>query len=800
MISVLFALVTWAQASAVASADVGLVHVPFADLKLDRSALPPVEDSAPIPVEGPFRLVGVVDGVRAYEAALPVRLRSLYFSTQPEGMRLRRGNNSFTYNADVADRDKGNTWELSPGAVTVRIKADAPPPQAGEFVLTWPTAQQRERNLKPGSTTLNDWDFVVRSLQIEDVTRYGVYLPAPAEAAWDVLLPAQARLRTDVGIIPPEAADGVRSDGATVEVLVDGAVVEELRVAPDGFAPLQIDLSAFAGKKVRLGLRTKDGDPARDYVFFGNPTLFTPTEKPKRIVLLFLDTVRQDHVGVYGAERETTPTIDALGQTGTIFEDARSVAPWTLPSTRALLTGRQPEFWSQALDAAATLPERLAAAGWATGAIVGNIYLSSNFDMSDGWGEHACVVTPRGETQVDRALDFLERHPEQNTLLMLHFMDAHLPYKEPLSYRNLFVTKNPDYLPEVFTRGPLLAANKGNREKEMKRYLEERYDQNIRYIDDQVARVLDAVGEDAWVVVFADHGEEFFDHGDLEHGHALYDELLRVPLIWRVPGFSPQRVDAPVSLIDVTPTLLALLGMDHSGLMGRSLVTLMKEGKDPSFDGRARAFGRPLYGFDVWGSERNGVKYISRSGVEQLYDIKADPGETKNLRKTMDPSPARQTMSEGLDRPVQTVLRLVPASSASSATVQLTVPGGIAEVWTGDDATNRTSIEIEREGDEQVTLRFSGSRGRQREAFVLPKAPLSEVLSTITARASSSVAPITLNAVPQVGNGEVLGTVQTGGATVTITYAVVPLPAGNVTVAMDPELLAALQAMGYMED
>jgi len=105
----------------------------------------------------------------------------------------------------------------------------------------------------------------------------------------------------------------------------------------------------------------------------------------------------------------------------------------------------------------------------------------------------------------------------------------------------------------------LLAAAKGNREK-IKNYLVGRYDQNMRYVDDQLARLFGRVGDEATVVVFADHGEEFFDHGDLEHGHTLYDELLRIPFIVKSPGLAPRRVATPVSLLDLTPTVLDLLG------------------------------------------------------------------------------------------------------------------------------------------------------------------------------------------------------------------------------------------------
>ena len=113
----------------------------------------------------------------------------------------------------------------------------------------------------------------------------------------------------------------------------------------------------------------------------------TPTENPKTVLLLFLDTLRQDHLSLYGYDRPTTPRLDEWSKDASVFTNARSVAPWTLPSARTMMTGAHPERWSKA----PTVQSHFAEHGWATAFIAGNIYLSSTFEMADGWGTHRCV-------------------------------------------------------------------------------------------------------------------------------------------------------------------------------------------------------------------------------------------------------------------------------------------------------------------------------------------------------------------------------------------------------------------------
>ncbi len=774
-----------------------LAQVSLASLEPTSLELPPgdsVADITEIPVVGPFRLVGVQSGVRSYEAPSPIRTRALFFFAAPDNMRLRRDDTTFSYSDEPVDQDRAGTWFATADAITVRIRANAPAPRPGDFTVAYPRALQREKSLHLQASGLDKNTFVRQSFQVHDRTRAGLYLPAPATITWELELPENATFATEVGILPPEVDDGRGSDGATVELWVDGEKVASHGAKLDQFSVWKVNLSRWAGKKVKLELRSQSDDPTRDHVQLAQPVIYSPKADPRKVILVFVDTLRRDHLAVYGYNRDAAPQLTTRARDAVIFEDARTVAPWTLPSSRAVLSGRQPEAWFSAK----TLPERLSARGWATGAFVGNVYLSSNFDMTAGWGEHGCVNWPLAEVSSRRALDFLRRHRDQDSLVMVHYMDMHLPYKEPWSYQGLYAPPRPDYLPEGFLRPTLLGISGGKR-AELKQYLKDRYDQNLHYIDDQLAPILKEAGPNAIVVFFADHGEEFFDHGDLEHGHTLYDELLRVPLMIWAPGLTGRRVDAPASLLDVTPTVLELLGYPTDGLDGFSLAALARGEGDPRFDHRARGFGRPLYGEESWGAERGGEKYYSRRGKEWYYDLKTDPDEKQNLRAERDPVPMRAAMTEGLGRQVVLAWRVTPNKKGGTTTVDLSVPAGIVTAWVGDDPLLKSEATVEQKDATTVRMRFDGTKGQQREIYVLPKGdPLEATNGALLQMTVQGAAGQPLDPKPADGSGEPLAKLRVDGRDVELTWAVVPVPAEAGVAGMDPELQSALEAMGYM--
>jgi hypothetical protein len=157
------------------------------------------------------------------------------------------------------------------------------------------------------------------------------------------------------------------------------------------------------------------------------------------------------------------------------------------------------------------------------------------------------VVLASAQDQVDRALGWWKEQEGRDALLLVHLMDPHLPYDEPKRWRRLFPTQAaPEVLGERFFVEDVLAARMGDYPA-AQQYIRDRYDNSIRYADDQLARLFGALRDEDLLVYLSDHGEEFSEHGGFEPGHTLYDELLRIPLLLRAPGLSARRVDAPYS-------------------------------------------------------------------------------------------------------------------------------------------------------------------------------------------------------------------------------------------------------------
>jgi arylsulfatase A-like enzyme len=762
----------------------------------------------PVEVRGPWRLTGVVDGVRAYESPNPVRPRALFYERAPEGSSLTKGGTELAYDADPRERDHAGSWELDMHGVTVRLRPAARSPWRDRVLLRYPDARDRDDRLRPGDnpppSIASAWRFASRSLQLDEVSRAGVYLPAPAHVTWDVELPAGARFGADLGLLPPEVDRGQPSDGADITLRVDGTNVATWRAKPGEFQPVSVPLGASG--RHRLDLAVEDRDPTSDFVHVGSPTIYVPSATPRRVVLAFVDTLRRDHLGIYGYPRAVTPRLDAWAQDAAVFEDARTVAPWTLPSARAVVSGREPEAW----DLATTLPRVLGARGWATGAFTGNVYLSSNFQMDADWNEHRCVNWPGAAHQVARARRFLSEHGDQDALLLLHLMDPHLPYREPAKYRGLYAGKRPPMLGALFNRNMLLRAAQRGQDL-VRTYLVDRYDQNVRYVDDELGALLAELGRDAVVAFFSDHGEEFFDHGGVEHGHALHEELIRVPLVIAAPGVAGRRVDAPVSLIDVAPTVLDLAGIDPAALSpegtteaaravrGVSLARLARGEPGAELEGRPRGFGRVLYGYEQWGSTRGKSKWTTTAGVERLYDLGADPGERADLRgQGKDPTAGRAALADALAREVVPALRFTPTGhSAGGARVEIVVPTGIERWWIGDDPARATYAEAEQVDATRLRVFFDSLVSENREFFVVPSGDLAAAVGQVTMRFDGVPDESPLHFVPVDGAGSELGKARRPGWTLLATWALTPLPLGVSTPGTDREQAAALEALGY---
>ncbi|MBD3261911.1 MAG: sulfatase-like hydrolase/transferase, partial [Candidatus Altiarchaeales archaeon] len=255
------------------------------------------------------------------------------------------------------------------------------------------------------------------------------------------------------------------------------------------------------------------------------------------IVLISIETTRADHLGLYGYGRETTPVIDSLGSVSTVYENAYAQAPWTRTSIASLMTSRYPRHHGvldtskeSVLDESLiTLPEVFKANGYATGAVVTHSNLKSEFGFNQGFDyfNERMLDWPAGNVLLE-SLQWVNKTREP-FFLWIHLSDPHGHYTPPKPYEDLFSRHEEGLiLPQNTHKNAVLKRiEAGNLSKKDIERMIGLYDSEIRYTDDSLGAFLVTLkqlglGEDTIVVLTADHGEEFFDHGGFEHGHTLY--------------------------------------------------------------------------------------------------------------------------------------------------------------------------------------------------------------------------------------------------------------------------------------
>lgn len=382
------------------------------------------------------------------------------------------------------------------------------------------------------------------------------------------------------------------------------------------------------------------------------------------LVIISIDTLRADRLSSYGNPRPTSPRIDRLAEEGTLFENAFSHSPKTAASHMTLMTGLYPEahrvrnrltggeMWLGRLSAdIPTLAEILAAAGYETHGRNGGGNMHGEIGFSRGFETYS---QPRDASasgvfqSAIRQLRALSSEPDP-FFLFVHTYQVHSPYLPPERYRAQFV--DPTYDGEIassiaqLTRGGGVAFDnlhrafwsRVDRDSDAdRRHLLDLYDACIRFTDDNVGLLLDKIdafglAESTLVVVLSDHGEEFGEHDGFEH-NALWDEILHVPLIMRVPesirlGWQEKRITASVGLVDVMPTLLELMGIpvpEH--LQGHSLIPMVEAGSPgrPWLFAQYRLYGEVALRSGAW-------KLLRRREQEQLFDLGGDPGELRDI-------------------------------------------------------------------------------------------------------------------------------------------------------------------------
>jgi arylsulfatase A-like enzyme len=445
----------------------------------------------------------------------------------------------------------------------------------------------------------------------------------------------------------------------------------------------------------------------------------TTAARPPDVLLVVIDTLRADRLGCYGYDRPTSPTLDRLAARGALFLDNTAQSPWTKPSMVSLMQSRYiTEYRDTPLEGAPTLAELFNQAGYRSLAFVGNALLSHRAGFNRGWHHYDArrrSITDPTRQQPGR--DFAEileaarepisrvltRDPDRlPVLLYLHAMDPHDPYlAHPQFDPELSATDAAKRWPFTEQRTDYGAGPKDRRAAAVWNQMAEgqaHYDQEIREVDQRLGALLaelEARGaaDNLLIVIAADHGEGLWDHRDPRstaqrpdhvffqtHGHYLFEELLRTPLILSGGGVPEGlRIAAPVQNVDLLPTLLELCGIEApAGLHGRSLGPLLRDpGGTPDQDVFAFVLGSSSVR-----EATTSLKLIQPDqGPARLFNLAHDPLERHDLATARPDDVQRMTAKLTVWRrqyPLETSLgrQLSEQTAADMAAMGYTGIGG----------------------------------------------------------------------------------------------------------------------------
>jgi len=350
-----------------------------------------------------------------------------------------------------------------------------------------------------------------------------------------------------------------------------------------------------------------------------DPAAEAATPAGPDVVIVVIDTLRADHLSLYGHDRPTSPRLDALAAEGLWFERAYAQSGWTLASFASLLTGLYPhqhlvsrdgclpDRFGRMAPATLTVAEALKQRGYATAAWMNNTFLAPEFGLQDGFDVYSYngatnVEHRTGSQTVAEGLAWLDKLPEaQPSFLLLHFMEPHLDYAPPTALHGTFATaERPAELAYPKNPNPFTMLQQGQLQLDDagQSYLKALYDEEILAADRALGELIDGLKsrgrlDDTLLVITADHGEEFWEHGAFEHGHDLWSELTRVPLVIHGPGLPRTgKVETIVEHTDLVAGIAARTGAEMPAVPGVDIFAVAAAPKAP----RAALSENCLYG------------------------------------------------------------------------------------------------------------------------------------------------------------------------------------------------------------
>jgi arylsulfatase A-like enzyme len=528
--------------------------------------------------------------------------------------------------------------------------------------------------------------FVSREtgLEVQGEYRPAIFAPAGTVFEWTVRLPRQPELALGMATAPTTWFNIPSQVKFTVDIiphdfwkkrqtLFEETLDSWLDPANGKWRDVTLDLDRWAGREATLRFATTSaGADAADcsYSFWSEPQLRgrTDTKKNDNVLIHLIDTVRTDHLGCYGYDKDTSPTIDALAESGILFENAVSQWPATKGSTASLLTGLYPvahgvHMGGTVHEQAQMLAQTLAGQGYLTFAISDNQVITCERGFGRGCDRFYWMVNRYGSEMprqtparfiMETLTECLEAAAGRPFLLYVHSVYPHDDYWAPREFREMFTGEY-----QGIVDGKIKTCRRRGKEftENDFRQLLGLYDAEIRYGDVLTKSMLDALktadlSENTIFVLTADHGEEFMDHGAWGHCHTLFGELLNVPLIMRGPLLpSHKRIPQTVRLIDVAPTLLDILELPPMNCHGETLLPLIRGEDVRSRTATSEAGTRDAPSISI---RHERYKYVRTNELKKariregefLFDLINDPSEQHNLLEK-EPELVEQMKAEG---------------------------------------------------------------------------------------------------------------------------------------------------------
>lgn len=406
-------------------------------------------------------------------------------------------------------------------------------------------------------------------------------------------------------------------------------------------------------------------------------TYSNKTEIPKdyNVLLISIDTLRADHLGVYGYFRNISPNIDELAKDSIVFKNAISQASWTLPSHISIITSKYPpeiypynlslisDNWSYIIPLAekAYLSHKNMASllkdnGYSTAGFISNGWVASKFGLDEGfdtYDESLMDILNPSENITPKVLNWLETNTKNKFFLFIHYNDVHCPYYPLPQFRNFYLLYNGELNLSYLCKEDDFASylnfttrEEASKSEEVKRIIGS-YDDTIKQVDYFIGEILSKlkklnIYEKTIIIILSDHGETLYDHtgskffaneypgGYISHGYSLFDEVLRIPLIIKYPNSSHGTLSNRVRLIDLLPTVLDLLNIRYTNLSGENL--LINRGNRDYLAVMGIRDRLPYGGYAFTKGEFKLITRVNENTFETyLYNLRDDPYELVDL-------------------------------------------------------------------------------------------------------------------------------------------------------------------------